>query len=534
MQRVLNPMHTMMPDRLESNTRTVTLLTACSRLTGLARDAVLSRLFGVSELMSDFWIAFLVPNLFRRLFGEGALGASYLPVYTKLNKSNPDQAGQLASLLLAGLLVVMGMLVLLGELVLFLVSATRDHSDPAIWLMMLMLPYMPLVCLVAILGVMLQVHGRFGPPAAAPLLLNGAIIAAAVGVSLATGNATPHAKIVTIGSVAGAVVLAGVIQAAWLFWSLRKDVQWTWNRAEASAPLRRVLLAAGPMLLGIGVLQLNTFMDGIIASYPTFFDTDQFLGWQYPLDTGAMAVLSFAQRLYQFPLGVFAISVATAIYPLLALQADDESSFSDTVRRGLRLVLFIGLPASIGLVLVREPLTACVYQGGVFTSADTTQVSTVLLGYAVAIWAYSANQVLTRACYAKLDTRTPVRIAVRMVGLNLLLNITLIWTPLGIAGLAWSTGICAILQFMLLLKASRAHVQNPIDVVVARSALRSLVLAIAMGIGVGFVMLGLETGSTFLEHLWQLGILVVVGTVIYGGGAMLLGMPELKWALGRR
>ena len=96
-------MHTMMPDRLESNTRTVTLLTACSRLTGLARDAVLSRLFGVSELMSDFWIAFLVPNLFRRLFGEGALGASYLPVYTKLNKSNPDQAGQLASLLLAGL-----------------------------------------------------------------------------------------------------------------------------------------------------------------------------------------------------------------------------------------------------------------------------------------------------------------------------------------------------------------------------------------------------------------------------------------------
>ena len=530
----MNPMHTMMPDRLESNTRTVTVLTACSRLTGLVRDAVLSRLFGISELMSDFWIAFLVPNLFRRLFGEGALGASYLPVYSQLIKSNRGQAGQLASLLLASTLALMGMLVLVGELVLFLISATRDHSDPAIWLMMLMLPYMPLVCLVALLGVMLQVHGRFGPPAAAPLLLNGAIIAAALGVSLATGNATPHARIVTIGSVAGAVVLAGVLQAAWLFWSLRKDVQWTWNRAEAVAPLRRVLLAAGPMVLGIGVLQLNTFMDGMIASYPTFFDTDQFLGWQYPLDTGAMAVLSFAQRLYQFPLGVFAISVATAIYPLLALQADDESSFSDTLRRGLRLVLFIGLPASVGLALVREPLTACVYQGGVFTSADTAQVGTVLLGYAVAIWAYSANQVLTRACYAKLDTRTPVRIAVRMVGLNFLLNITLIWTPLGISGLAWSTAICALLQFMLLLRASSAHVRNPFDMAVARSAIRSLLLAVVMGIGVGLVMLWLEPGDSFLDHLMQIGLLVIVGTVIYGGGAKLLGMPELKWALGRR
>ena len=523
-----------MPDRLESNTRTVMVFTLLSRIAGLARDAVLSRFFGVTELMSAFWMAFLIPNLFRRLFGEGALGVAFLPVYSELHTTNRDHASQLASLLLGALVVLLGSIVVVGESVLFLFFSMGDDNGTVLWLMMVMLPYMPLVCIVAMLGAMLQVHGRFGPPAAAPLLLNGAMITAAVVVALLTGETTPHARLLTIGAIAGSVVLAGLLQVAWMLWSLRGKVQWTWNRADAVAPMRKVMRATLPMLLGVAVLQFNVFLDSIIASYSVIFGTEQFLHWQYPLDTGAMAVLSFAQRLYQFPLGVFAIAVATAIYPLLASQNKNADQFGETVRRGLRLVMFIGLPASIGLMLVREPLTALIYQGWAFTGADTGEVSTVLLGYAVAIWAYSANGVLARVCYAKLDMKTPVRIAVKMVVLNLILNLTLIWTPLRTSGLAWSTAICAVLQTGLLLQAVRHHVQEPIDAGVRRSMLTSLMLAIVMGAGVFTVLSMLDAPDGFWPRLLHIGLLVAVGTIIYGGGAILLKMSELRLIFTRR
>ena len=152
----------------------------------------------------------------------------------------------------------------------------------------------------------------------------------------------------------------------------------------------------------------------------------------------------------------------------------------------------------------------------------------------MAIWAYSANGVLARVCYAKLDMKTPVRIAVQMVVLNLILNMTLIWTPLGVAGLAWSTAVCAVLQTGLLLRSVGRHVKTPIDREVRRSMLQSLALAVLMGIGVGAVMLGLDDPQTFWPRLLNIGILVSVGTIIYGGGAMLLRMPELRLIFTRR
>ena len=203
------------------------------------------------------------------------------------------------------------------------------------------------------------------------------------------------------------------------------------------------------MIIGLGVLQLNTFFDGLIASYPATIGHTIF-GYDYPLDEGAMAAVSFAQRLYQFPLGVFGIAVATAIFPLLSKQVNDPEAFGSTVRRGLRLVVFIGLPASIGLMLVRQPLTAVILQGGEFTADDTARVGRVLLGYAPAIWAYSMTHVLTRALYAHGDAKKAMKVAVSMVALNVLLNCTLIWTPLKEAGLAWSTAFCAVLQAILL------------------------------------------------------------------------------------
>ena len=247
----------------------------------------------------------------------------------------------------------------------------------------------------------------------------------------------------------------------------------------------------------------------------------------------AMAVLTFAQRLYQFPLGVFGIAVATAIYPMLAKLADDRSAFTDIVRRGLRLVFFIGLPASLGLIVVARPLTGSLLQGVAFDNADTNRVAFVLLGYASCVWAYSMIQVITRAFYAKNDTVTPVKIAVSVVGLNLILNLVLIWTPLKEAGLAWSTAICATVQVMFLLWHLRRHVDSPIGNATLPSMGRTCMLSIIMIICLGLVMMSLPSGNSWLQQVQSLAVLVAVGSIVFAGGAALLKMPELKWAVGR-
>ncbi|HCT45480.1 MAG TPA: murein biosynthesis integral membrane protein MurJ, partial [Phycisphaerales bacterium] len=170
------------------------------------------------------------------------------------------------------------------------------------------------------------------------------------------------------------------------------------------------------------------------------------------LDASSNAILFYAQRLYQFPLGVFGIAVATAAFPALSRVAGDSVRFGEMLTRGLRLSLFIGVPASVGLLLVGEALIRVLYSGGGdgFSEAGVSRASAVLAGYALAVWAYSLNQLLTRAFYARGDTRTPMTVALGMVGVNICLNLVLIWW-LREAGLAWSTAVCAVGQTVLLL-----------------------------------------------------------------------------------
>ncbi|MBC8523665.1 hypothetical protein H8D29_07025, partial [PVC group bacterium] len=165
-------------DNFEKNTRTVWSITLLSRIAGLGRDAALSRYFGAGAVSSAFFFAFLIPNLARRLFGEGALSAAFIPAYTKLSKEDPARARALASLTIARLVVLLGVVVILGELLLWGLLVWSPSIDGSYGLMMIMLPYMPLVCVVAVLGGILQTHGRFGPTAGAPIILNACMIAA--------------------------------------------------------------------------------------------------------------------------------------------------------------------------------------------------------------------------------------------------------------------------------------------------------------------------------------------------------------------
>jgi len=270
----------------------------------------------------------------------------------------------------------------------------------------------------------------------------------------------------------------------------------------------------------------------LIASYPVWGGAT-IGGFNYPLDVKSNSILFFSQRLYQFPLGVFGIAVATAIFPALARTAARREDFTETLRHGLRLTMFIGLPASLGLMIVRVPLATVILRGHHFTEGDVERVANVLLGYAPAIWAYSLNQVLTRAFYAHDDSKTPVRIALGAMVLNLILNVTLIWV-MGEAGLAWSTSISAVVQTVLLMVMIRRYTGKVVDDEVKRSVGRVIFGTVVMGILSFAAMYGMSM-MIDSEGWWgRLVLLVVgvgVGSVSYVVCAKVFGMEEWGWVL---
>lgn len=532
-------------DRFERNARTFTLLTLLSRFTGLARDATLSRAFGVGPVMDAFSFGFMVPNLFRRLFGEGALSASFLPIYARLDGSDPVEARRFASLTLLLLGLVLNAMVIVAEVALFVVhhnaTDSGDMTRLGLELLMTMLPYMPLVCLVAVLGSVLQTHDRFGPTAASPLILNLAIVGACVAFLPLFRSDDLEAQGTHAIIVGASVVLAGVLQVVWSFAAARHlhlSLRGAWgDLRDRSAPswvrMREMLAQALPMMLGLGVLQVNTFLDGLVASWPTIIGPTIF-GVPFPLQDGAMSTLANAQRLYEFPLGVFGIAIASAIFPVLSRQSKDPPAFLGTLRRGLRLTLFIGLPASVGLMLVGRPAVAVMLQGGRFTPEDTDRVAFVLLGYAPAIWSYCMVHVWTRAFYASGDSKTPTRVAVGMVLLNLALNMTLIWTDLREAGLAWSTAICSMIQCVILARILSRRMGRVVDHEVLAAWGRTALVTVGMVVPMLVAHWLLPSSSSWGAALLELCLLMGLGAVAAAGGAFLLRMPELRWALGRK
>jgi putative peptidoglycan lipid II flippase len=360
--------------------------------------------------------------------------------------------------------------------------------------------------------------------------------------------------------VAWSVVLAGVWQCISQGATMLRHQKLTLNFAGTRPAMRIMMGSFLPTLIPLSVFQLNTYLDSTIAQLLSPPRPDQVQlhlpGWvaeaarwagvhghlaegfvNYPCAQGNVAAFLRSMLLYQFPLGVFGIAIATAIFPALARAATERAKdggrhFAQTLRHGLRLTFFIGLPASVGVFMTRVPMCRAMFEGKELTIADALLDARILAGFAPAIWAYSMTHVLLRGFYALKDTRTPMRLSLGMVALNVTLNLTLVWF-LGVQALALSTALCAIIQCLVLLRLIRRHVEKPVDQNVMASWGRTLGLSILMAAAIWPI-----------GHYWQppswrgtvlmLAVMVSVGAGVYMGAAALLGCEELTWLRKRR
>jgi len=520
--------------------RTVSGLTLASRVLGLARDAALAHVLGAGLLMDAYSQAFQMPNLLRRLFGEGALSAAFIPVFTDyLERGDRRSANRFMSLmivLLVAALAAVTLVVVGGLLVARHFTADLPKWHLIFGLAAVMFPFAITICLVALLQAALNCVRHFAAPALAPILLNVFIIGGAVAAGLTLAE-DPVAQAYLIG---GTIVLAGIgqvlIQVPAL---LKKGLAFrpAWDLRHPG--LRRVLRLMGPMVLAIGVIQINAFMDATIANvfspYAAGRETFTLAGRQiaFPMETGAASMLYFGQRLYNFPLGVFAIALATVIFPELSRRAHrgDTAGLGRVASHGLRLAVFITVPAALGLMLVCEPLLRLWLEHGRFADRPEAVVRAawVTRAYALGIWAYSANHMLLRAFYASEDTRTPLKVAMAAAAANFGLNLVLIW-PMAERGLALATALSAMGQFAVLgalVSRRLAHVAwREVLATAGRTLLATVAMAAATAAAVYWAAPAVGwTGRA--GALLELVLGVVAGVAAFIAAAWALRMPEL-------
>ncbi len=422
----------------------------------MLRDMAFAHFFGAGWLMTAWSVGFKIPNLSRRLFGEGAASASFIPVYSEELHDDPERARRLANTVVTVLLVILAAIVLIGEGLLwsyYCFFETRTGPQLGLVLCSIMLPYMIFICMVAILAGILNVHRHFATPAAAPIVLNIILIASLV----LTGWVLKIEPQRQVFFVAAAVLIAGLAQVAMQIPPLRASgvsIRPAWD--IYSKAFRKIIFLMGPMILGLTVTQINTLADDIIA---LCFMNEK----GYPLSYGAVSYLYYAQRLYQFPLGVLGISLATAIYPVMTSDAarKDFGALTKTIARGINTAVFVAIPATAGMFLVARPLVSAVFEHGQFKSDDTPVVAWTLSFYAIGLCGYFLQQITTRAFYSMQDSKTPAISAVCAVAVNVVLNLTLIWS-MGTGGLAAATALCSYLQVAILLTVLRRKLNRSI------------------------------------------------------------------------
>jgi putative peptidoglycan lipid II flippase len=497
------------------------LATVASRILGLVRDQVLAFYFGAGDANDAFRVASRIPNLVRDLFAEGAMSAAFVPTFTRqLTLHGRARAWQLGSSVINALLLVTGVLVLAG--ILFADPLVRLYASEfsevpgklelTIYLTRIVFPFLTLVAVAAALMGMLNSLGHFFVPALSPAMFNVAIIV----MSLALIPIAPEIGLAPITIVAIATLVGGVGQIA---------IQWPPLRREGfryrpvldfrDEGLHRVLLLMGPGTIGMAATQINVFVNTVLATGE---------------GTGAVSWLDFAFRLMYLPIGLFGVSIATAATPAISrmVAAQDFGRIRSTLANALGLMLFLNVPATVGLVILAEPIVAVIFQHGEFTAADTVATARALQLYAVGLVGYSIVRIISPTFYALQRSRIPVIVSAASVVVNVVLNLSLV-RVMGYRGLALGTSITALLNASVQLWLLRREIDGIEGARIASSTARTVAAAAIMGAvtwGTHIGLLHAVPGGSFVLQASRLFVTIMLSLATLVAAAQILRIPE--------
>jgi putative peptidoglycan lipid II flippase len=501
----------------------VALAVLCSRVLGLAREQIFAALFGGGRVMDAFTIAFRIPNLLRDLFGEGALSTSFVTVFSRTAALEGDVAAwRLADKVATLTVISLSAISVLGILTApWLVAALApgfdaDKAALTVILTRIMYPFILLVSLAALVMGMLNARNVFGIPALASSFFNlGSIIA---GVLLGLWL-DPHFGVRAILGLAIGTLVGGALQLLVQLPAVRRagyrfhaDLHWR------DPGVRAILRLMGPSVIAASTTQVNVLINSVFASQ---------------LGDGPTFWLSVAFRLMQLPLGVFGVALGTVALPLLARMAatGNLSNFRSELARGMRLAFLMTIPASVGLIVLAEPIISVLYQHGRFGAYETAESAGALRFYAIGLCGYAALKVLVNAFYALDRRKTPMLVSFVAVGLNLLLNwvftMRLGW---GHRGLAFSTACVATSNFLILYLLMRSHLgrleSRAMLTLLAKVALASAVL-LAVCAGGGHFLLADWAVQTFWPKCLSLALVIASGAAAFFFCAHALGIGEV-------
>jgi putative peptidoglycan lipid II flippase len=472
--------------------------------------------FGTAALASAFYTAFTLPNLFRRLLGEGALTAAYVPTLNEELKTG-QRAGAFAlvNTVASWLFVVTGGVVVCAMAA--IVLAVRFVPDPTQWglepatatrwleaadLAVILFPYLICVCLASVFSAALQTLQRFVEPALSPIWLNVAMLTLLGGAAYGGWAGTAHEKMLWL---CGGALLGGLLQMIVPAGALMREGWRPRFNLSVNAPVRQITPLMGPTVFGSAIYLINMAVS-------------RFIGLS--LNDSAVAVLNLATRLMELPIGVFAVAISTVIFPLISKHAaaGDWTSLANSYRKGMRLILVINIPAAVGLMVLAAPIIRLLFQRGAFGPGDTAMMQPVLVVFAVGLPFFSFVNIVLRAFYAQKDTTTPVHAALLSFAVNLVLSLVLM-KPLGTVGLALASNVAVVVQAVYL-QVSLArkrdglefrHVAVDLIKIIAASAVMGAVVA------AGWWAWSRSISASTLSDAGALGALIGAGVAVYGG-----------------
>ncbi|MGI9251944.1 MAG: murein biosynthesis integral membrane protein MurJ [Pseudohongiellaceae bacterium] len=492
-------------------------MTMVSRFLGLARDIVIARIFGTSDGADAFFLANKIPNFMRRLFAEGAFNQAFVPVLSEYRsqRTHAEVQGLIAAVAasLGGFLTLLSVVIIIGAPYIAVPLAYGFTDEPekfALFVEMLRItfPYLLLISMTALCGAVLNSYNRFAVPAITPALLNVSLIACSFLLA-------PYMRVPEL-ALAWAVLIAGVAQLMFqLPFLARLSLLPPPKRNAAHEGLVRIKHLMLPALFGVSVSQINLLLDTLIASL---------------LVSGSVSWLYFSDRLMELPLGTFGIALAIVVLPSLSRKHAEASmeEFSATLDWAFRLLCLIGIPASLALILIAEPLLLTLFQNENFSVNDVQQATGSLRAYALGLPAFMAIKIFAPGYYSRQDTRTPVRIGVLAMTLNMVLNIVFYLNGLAHIGLALATSIAAYANALLLLGGLRRSQVFRFHPGWLSLSCRML---LANGLLIAFLLyvVGDWTAWTdyqLLTRIWSLAVLVAGGLAIYFAALYVSG---LRW-----